>query len=114
MENILLCSHNPILIKNIYGILRDDGNDVEIADHPSHAVQMVLKKSYAKIIIDSEPFGLSVEDAIKIIKTISPEIVVIIIGYVCHDSAVVNIEEPINLEEFKRTIHELNGFNQIA
>jgi DNA-binding NtrC family response regulator len=113
MENILLCSHNPILIKNLYGILRDDGNDVEIADHPSNAVQMVLKKSYAKIIIDSEPFGLSVEDAIRIIKTIAPEIVIIIVGYAGSDSAVVGIKEPLDLEEFKRAIHHMDGIKNL-
>lgn len=93
-------------------MLRDDGNDVEIADHPSQAVQMVLKKKYAKIIIDSEPFGLSVEDAIKIIKTVSPEIVVIIVGYAGPDYAVVGIKEPLDLEEFKRTIHGIDKFNR--
>lgn len=107
MAETLLCSNNPILVKSLYGILRDEGISVDTADHPSLAVQMALKKKYAALVIDSEPFGLSVEDAIKIIKTIRPEIVVIFVGYDTLDTDVLSIEAPIDLDQFKNTIRSI-------
>lgn len=110
MNEILLCSHNPILIRNLYGILRDEGYAVEIADHPSLAVRMVFMKSYAAIVIDSEPFGLTVEDAIKIIKTVRPNILVIFVGYDKLQADAANIRIPADLEEFKKAIQDIQSF----
>ena len=108
MSWTLLCSNNPILVKSLYAILRDEGSDVDIAEHPSIAVQMALGKQYAVLVIDSEPFGLSVQDAIRIIKSILPEIVVIFIGYDNLDTDVLNVEAPLDLEQFRRTVHCLS------
>src|SRR5208283_4411793 len=79
MEEILLCTHDPILVKGLYGILRDKGCGVEIADHLALAIQMILKKHYYFAIIDGKPFGLSVEDAVEIMKTVSPEMPIIVV-----------------------------------
>jgi DNA-binding NtrC family response regulator len=107
MTELLLCSNNQLLIKSLYGMLRDEGYSVETADHPALAVKMVLKKEYTALIIDSEPFGLSVDDAIKIIRTILPGMIVIFIGYDRIDSDALSIEAPLDLAEFKQTIHDL-------
>ncbi len=101
---ILLCSNNPILAKSLHGILRDEGYFVDIADHPAMAVQMVLMKKYTAAIMDPEPFGLSVEDAIRIMKTVQPEILVIFVGYDKLGEDILSLEAPIDLEEFRRTI----------
>ncbi len=105
MKNIILCSSNPIMIKSLYGILRDDGYSVRIVEHPAHAVQTVLDGRYDLVIVDSEPFGLSAEDAVQIIKTVAPDTPVLCVG--CgrckqHDASV---ETPVDLEDFKRMIH---------
>ncbi len=113
MTETLLCSNNPILLKSLYAILRDEGCCVDTADHPSIAVQMSLKKKYASLVIDSEPFGLPVQDAIKIIKTILPEIVVIFVGYDTFETDVLSVEAPIDLEQFKRTVHCLSRMHSI-
>jgi DNA-binding response OmpR family regulator len=107
MMETLLCSNNPILVKSLYSILRDEGYGVDTADHPSVAVQMTLRKNYTALIIDSEPFGLSVEDATRIIKTILPGIVVIIIGYDSLETDILSIEAPIDLEQFRKTVHRI-------
>jgi DNA-binding NtrC family response regulator len=107
MMETLLCSNNPILVRSLYAILRDEGYTVDTADHPSLAVQMAFKKNYSALIIDSEPFGLSVEDAIKIIKTIQPAIVVIFIGYDNLGTDVLSIEAPIDLEQFKQAARSI-------
>ena len=113
MSWTLLCSNNPILAKSLYAILRDEGYSVDTADHPSIAVQMSLKKKYAALVIDSEPFGLSVQDAIKIIRTLLPEIVVIFVGYDTLDTDVLRVEAPIDLEQFKRAVHCLSRMHSI-
>ncbi len=114
MTGILLCSNNPILAKSLYGILRDEGYDVDIADHPATAVRMVLRRRFAAVIMDPEPFGLSIEDAIQIIKAVQPEILVIFVGYDKLGSDVLSIEAPIDLEEFKRTIQSIPRLDSIS
>jgi DNA-binding response OmpR family regulator len=104
MKDILICTHDPMLVKNLYGILRDQGCDVETADHCALAVQMALAREYDAVIIDSESFGLPVEDAATIIKTISPDTGIMIVGPAENDTDVVTLTIPVDLEEFKQTI----------
>ncbi len=101
---MLLCTHNPLLIKDFYGILRDEGFDVAIADHPARAVQMVLEREYASVIIDSESFGLSAEEAVQIIRRTLPGIPIVVVWLKQHIPDVLNVRMPIDLEEFKQTI----------
>jgi len=105
MKNIILCSSNPILIKSLYGILRDEGYEVETIEHPARAVQMVMRRSYDFIIVDSEPFGLSAEDAVEIIKTVAPGMPILFVGGDRVKEHAPAVETPVDLEVFKRTIH---------
>jgi CheY-like chemotaxis protein len=105
MKEIILCSSNPILIKNLYCILRDEGYSVETVEHPALAVQMVMLRQYDFIVVDSEPFGLSAEDAVQIIKTVVPDMHVLFVGKNYGEEYAQAVETPIDLEEFKRTIH---------
>lgn len=111
MTDALLCSNNQLLAKSLYGMLRDEGYSVETADHPATAVQMVLRKEYTTLIIDFEPFGLSVDDAVRIIRTIRPEIIVLFIGNDVGDDANaidgLSIEAPVDLAEFRQTIQTM-------
>lgn len=113
MYEILLCSHNPILQKSLYGILRDEGYEVETADHPASAVQMVISKHFAVLIIEPEPFGISAEDAVKIIKTLRPDMLVIFVGYDKLDSDALTLKAPVDLEEFKRAIRKVRNHNAL-
>jgi DNA-binding NtrC family response regulator len=107
MKDIILCSSNPILIKSLYGVLRDEGYNVEIVEHPSLAVQKVLSRRYAFIIVDSEPFGLSAEDAAQIIKTVSPNMPIVVMGSGRVGVHAPSVQTPVDLEEFRRTIHSI-------
>ena len=106
MKKTLLCSANPILIKSLYGVLRDDGHDVDIIEHPATAVQKVMAGGYGMLIVDSEPFGLSAEDAVQIIKSTMPDLPVLYVGSGSH-GPLPAVEAPVDLEEFKRTIHDI-------
>jgi len=108
MKNIILCSSNPILIKNLYGILRDGGNNVEIIEHPARAVQKVLSGKYDITIIDSEPFGLSAEDAAQIIKSVAPGMPVLCVGCGRNTEQPHAVKTPVDLEEFKRAIDTIS------
>ncbi len=104
MKKIILCSSNPILVKSLYGILRDEGHNVETIEHPAFAVQIIMKKHYDFIIIDSEPFGLSAEDAAEIIKTIAPDVQILFVGNERRHMSAQVVETPVDLEEFKKKI----------
>jgi len=107
MKNIILCSSNPILIKSLYSMLRDDGYSVETIEHPAQAVQMVLRRHYHCVIVDSEPFGLSAEDAATIIKAVSPLMPVLFVGDDHNDRHTQAAKTAIDLEAFRRTIHSI-------
>jgi len=114
MNEILLCTHNPILLKNVYGILRDEGFTVEVVDQPALAVQRVFQGNYTAVIIDSESFGLSAEDAVQIIKSVSPDVVVICVGFAKLNSDVMSVNLPVDLEEFKQAIHDVRRFSALS
>ena len=107
MKKILLCSSNPLLIKSLYGMLRDEGYLVEDVEHPALAVQKVLSGSYAFMIIDAEPFGLSAEDAARIIATIAPEMPILCVGEgpACDDMPMIRI--PADLDAIKEMIQHI-------
>jgi DNA-binding NtrC family response regulator len=114
MEEILLCTHDPILVKSLYGVLRDNGHDVEIADHLALAVQMILKNHYYATIIDGKPFGLSVEDAVQIMKTVSPEMPIIVVGGSERGADALSIRMPVDLEELRELLNSINQSNKIT
>ena len=106
MKNILLCSSDPILIKNLYGILRDDGYAVETVEHPALAVQRVMSGTLVDaLVVDSEPFGLSAEDAVQIIRSVKPHLPILCVGSECREAP--GVDSPLDLEAFKRTVHAI-------
>jgi DNA-binding response OmpR family regulator len=114
VDEILLCTHNPLLVKNFYGILRDEGFNVMIADHSALAVQMVFQWKYRAVIIDSESFGLPVEEAVRIIRSTSPEVLIIVAGLTERIPDVLNIRMPVDLEEFKQTIRGIRQLGTLS
>src|SRR5512140_497933 len=108
MTQVLLCTHDPILVKSLYGVLRDDGHNVEIADHLALAVQMILKDHYYAVIIDGKPFGLSVEDAVQIMKTVSPDMPIIVVGGPEDGAGSMSIRIPVDIEELRELINSIH------
>ena len=105
MKNIILCSSNPLLIKSLYGMLRDEGCAVEEVEHPALAVQKILKGAYDFMIVDAEPFGLSAEDAARIIKTIAPEMPILCVGGAGDTVSMIRL--PADLDAIKEMIHHI-------
>lgn len=114
VQNVLLCTHNPLLIKGLYGILRDEGCDVDISDYPAHAVQKIMKSTYEAVIIDSQAFGMSAEDAVRIIKAVAPDVRVILIGSPEAETDVLSIGAPVDLETLRSLIHGIHRTSSIS
>ena len=108
MTEVLVCSPNPIFIKNLYGILVDAGLGIEIADHHSQAISMVMQKTYSGIIVDAVQLGLSVEEATRILQSIVPEIPIIVVGSDSVPAGAFSVDTPVDLEEFRQLIDHLH------
>jgi DNA-binding NtrC family response regulator len=108
VNDILFCTQNPLLIKGLYGILRDEGYNVDLSDYPAHAVQQIIKNSYEAIIIDSQAFGMPAEDAVKVIKTIAPDMRVILVGDPEDETDSLSIKVPIDLEKLRNLVHGMH------
>ena len=50
MNDLLVCSSDPLFIKNLYGVLRQLGFGVNMTDHAAHAVQMSFGREYAAVL----------------------------------------------------------------
>ena len=107
MKNILLCSSNPLLTKSLYSLLRDEGYAVEIVEHPALAVQEIISGTFSMMVLDSEPFGLSSEDAVQIIRTVKPDLPIISLGSGSVTVSTPVVAAPLDLEEFKRMVHSM-------
>lgn len=106
MKKIILCSSNPLLIKSLYGMLRDEGYSVEDVEHPALAVQKVLGGTYDLVIVDAEPFGLSAEDAARIITAIAPEMPIFCLGGgECETLPMIRL--PADLDAIKEMLHHI-------
>ena len=105
MKKIILCSSNPLLIKSLYGMLRDEGYAIEDVEHPALAVQKILGGVYDCLIVDAEPFGLSAEDAARIIRSIAPEMPILRVGGGAASDDLPLIRLPADLEAIKEMIH---------
>jgi len=95
------------LIKNVYGFLRDEGFTIDIVEHPALAVKKVLWGSYDLAIVDAEPFGMSAGEAAQVIRSVAPGMPVVIMGGEGEKDPAARIGAPLDLEEFKRTIHSI-------
>jgi CheY-like chemotaxis protein len=107
MKKIILCSSNPLLIKSLYGMLRDEGYAIEDVEHPALAVQKILGGAYDFMIIDAEPFGLSAEDAARIIKTIAPEMPIFRVGGGAASDNLPMIRLPDDLDAIKEVLQHI-------
>ena len=114
VDDILLCTQNPMLIKGLYGILRDEGYNVDLSDYPAHAVQQIIKNSYEAVIIDSQAFGMPAEDAVKAIKTIAPDTRAILVGYPEDETDSLSIKVPVDLEKLRDLVHSMHKSSIIS
>ena len=95
-------------------MLRDEGFNVELSDHPSHAVQLIMKGSYAAAILDSQAFGMPADEAARIINTIAPEMKVILTGLNDETTKSPGIWVPFDLENLRSLVHCMQNTSAIS
>lgn len=107
VAELLLCTHDPIFLKSLYGMLREEGFGVDVVEHTSIAVQRAFHKDYAAVILDSESIGFPAQDAAEIIRISSRDATVIIAGKAKLSGNALAVEKPVDLEEFRALIRSL-------
>ncbi len=113
MRNILLCSQEPILIKELYGLLRDDGFEVDTVEYIADSVRWYLIKSYDAVILDTRNVGLNALEAASIMKNIFPETPIFLIGgeHNRNESGIREgiyvIDAPVELDHFIHIFKEI-------
>jgi len=112
--NILLCSQNPLLTKELYGPLRDSGYRVEISEHAAEAIKCILGKHYLAVILDSSDVGLNVIEAVNIIKSLSPDIYIFVVGEHDNTADVYSVKRPEDLERLVEFINNLPSLKVTA
>jgi DNA-binding response OmpR family regulator len=105
MKDILLCSSDTLLVRNLYGILRDLGFRVDTVEHTSHAVHKALERRYDFAIVDAEPFGLPADDAEEVLRAVAPRMSIIALGARSNERTL----RELDLEEFTKSLHAFAG-----
>ena len=106
MPQILVCSHDPIFLKQCYGTLRTDGFGVDTTDHTAQAVRMALNQPYSAVVLDGECIGLKAEEAGHIIQS-ATGIPVIIAGVGERSGGTFSIAWPVDVEEVRQVLHSV-------
>ena len=107
-NDILLCSQHPLLTRELYGPLRDSGRRVEIIEHAAEAIKCILEKRYLAVILDSRDVGLNVIEAAAIIRSLSPDIHILIIGEHGDDSDEYSVKGPEDLDRLLEFVNKLS------
>jgi CheY-like chemotaxis protein len=69
---VLLCSENPLFVKQVLGFATEIGFTIHTVEHPADAIRSVIRENYDIIISDAGSAGLSGYEALEIIKRLSP------------------------------------------
>lgn len=107
MKRILLCSSSPLLVKSLYAMIREAGCSVEVVEHPALAVQRFLSDPSDATIFDAEPFGLSAEDAARILRSLAPEMPILCLGSGPAVDHLPLIRLPRELDAIREQIHRI-------
>jgi DNA-binding NtrC family response regulator len=113
MRNILLCSQEPLLVKEIYRLLRDEGFEVDTVEYIADSVRWYLIKSYEAVILDTRNVGLNAMEAASIMKNVFPETPIFLIGdeHYRNESIVREgiyvIDTPVELDRFIHIFKEI-------
>ncbi len=95
MKKILISSHDPLLVKNLSGLITGMGYIVDVVDQSSFAIKKAIYGDVDLIVIDSRTFGLSARETLEIIRYLSPDLPCVVL-------------DPDNRHEFNELINIIN------
>jgi len=102
---VLICSHDPMLVKELKNPLRDSGHIVTTVSHAAQAIKLMLHNQFNAAIIDAGIFGLSASETLPVIRRISPATRIIIAGDAPFEQDVWTVSKPTALEEIKSILN---------
>jgi len=105
MKDLLICSGDPMFIKNLYGALRQEGHGVDTVERTAMAVQMSLRKRYWVVILDAHAIGLPVNDAAEIIQRSGAT--VLIVGESIAPTGVITDAKPLDVGNVRDYVRDL-------
>jgi DNA-binding response OmpR family regulator len=111
MKALLLCSQDPLFLKSLYCVLKEEGYDIEVATHTADAVRLSLFRGYAAVIMDSGNVGFSEREAAKVITSVTGGTPVIIAGQADPQSGSISVGKPLDLEEVRGVLRNLFGLS---
>ena len=114
MRELLVCSYDPIFIKSLGGLIRQEGYEMLVADHPALAVRMAFERPLAAVIMDSEVIGFSAGDAASALTNSFEHLTVIISGRTKAPSGALSISKPLDLQEVKDLLAGLRGVQELT
>ncbi len=77
---VLVCSENPLFVKQILGFSTEIGFYISIVEHPADAIRSVIREDYDLVISEAGSAGLSGYEALEIISRLSPGIETVLTG----------------------------------
>jgi DNA-binding NtrC family response regulator len=109
MKALLLCSQDPLFLKSLYCVLKEEGYEIEVATHTANAVRLSLFRCYSAVIMDSGNVGFSEREAAKVITSVTGGTPVIIAGGGDSRSDLICVDKPLDLEEVRGVLRNLCG-----
>jgi len=103
MPPVLVCSHDPLFVRNCCGALRTDGYDVQTVEHTAEAVRMTLDHRYRVVVLDGGCIGMKAGEAARIIQW-ATGIPVIIAGAETGEAWALKLERPVNVQEVRQAV----------
>jgi DNA-binding response OmpR family regulator len=123
VERILLCTFDPLLRKALQGPLMDAGYRVDTADYPADAIRHVMHGKFKAVVLDSGGIGLDAPDAAVIIRRLSDNIRIIVLGdngpapNIHSNPDIYSLEKPVDMGKLKRILagvpQPLNALNSL-
>ncbi len=107
VDQILICTSDPIFEKSLYAFLREQGFGVETTGQTAQAVQRVFERHYAAVVLDAEGVGLSATEAVRIMNSVAAEMPVIMAGGGCGIDGALCIGKPVDLQELGAAIRAI-------
>lgn len=96
-------------MKSLYGVLRQEGYEIDVAEHPADALRMSLAKEYSAVVMDSGNVGFSAYDAAAAIRSVSGGVSVIIAGEEGPTPDSIAVGKPVDPEEVRWVLRRLFG-----
>jgi DNA-binding NtrC family response regulator len=104
MGNVLLCTHDAMLLKGLEYPLREAGHSVDSASGAVQALRMFFDRTFDLVLLDADVMGMSASEAVSVLRQVAPETRTIIKGDVPSCGGIGTLPSGSSLEELREAI----------